>query len=316
MNKFENLYKSSRMAARITRVALSRKREVRRGGEPTSTLYALLYSPVAERLGIQKGSDAEKNAQKVTSAISRAWIKADAILDEDADYAGIDLDALAKEKDLMLNTPLILDKTVPEDMRRKVEEMEMAARKRAYEAHSNFMATYDPATSTFDDVFGYRANTSGMMGETIASAIYVVSGNDADIAALRANVLSESLCLQMCDDLVDSVSDYRKRLPNLLYALSIENPTERDRFEFASMNKAILETRRPYDIAQLFTPNTLLSYMRRFQAMSSLLPPDRRRLVQDSMAMTTYLSYSPNGTIGKINRSEIGQMLARKTKID
>ena len=51
------------MVARVARAAVSRSLEIRRGEEPTATLYTLLYSPAADRLlGIQKGSVEENGA--------------------------------------------------------------------------------------------------------------------------------------------------------------------------------------------------------------------------------------------------------------
>jgi hypothetical protein len=315
MNRCESFFRSSRMAARFAKDIISRNLESIMGQERTTTLYNLIYSPLAQRLNIQEKSETEKIAKQVICTVSRSWFKVDALLDGDAEYAGIDPEVLASKKEAAINSDLIFDNRVPVAIQNEVTTMETAAKKKSYEEHVDFMLKFDPAISTFNEVLEYRTNTTGLMGETILNALHIVSGNNQNISAIRKEVINESLCLQMCDDLVDSVSDYRKKLPNLLYALLLDRPKEKEKFESASINQTILDTKKPYDIVKFYAPNTLSAYLQKFKNMSSTLPKDRKRFVTDSMASMTLLSFSPNATIGKVSKSVVRQMLSRRTNI-
>lgn len=315
MNRIEVAYRSSRIAVRLGSIALSRKFEQTRGQEPTRILHTLIFSDYAAMLGIQKGSAEDKQLKKIIPAITDLWFKADAILDQDALYKEQDKAALDEERKKALSEKLCLDESIPGDMRQNIETMELLARKRAYIAHLNFMASFNPRESTFEDVISYRANTTGLLGETIVNAMNQVAGKGND-ARLIDIVRKESLCLQFVDDLVDSVSDFRKGLPNLYCALLLENPIESRRFEAASLSQDIVNTRRPYNIAQIYSPDTISSYMHKFFSLSSELPATRKKMIKDIMALGTYLSFTPNGSLKGTSLSEVRKILARKTEID
>ncbi|OGH11046.1 MAG: hypothetical protein A3B38_02570 [Candidatus Levybacteria bacterium RIFCSPLOWO2_01_FULL_36_13] len=316
MNKYERYFRFSRMTSRVVLSSIHRSLEIKRGQEPTSMLYSSAFLPVIERMGIRKGSDKEKIARKLVHSILQYWFMADAMLDKDSVYSKMDEEILTQNIQDALNSQLFNDINMPLEIKRRIEEMEIDARRKAYVAHSEFMAKFNPSTSPFEEVLEYRIDTTGLFGETIVDALNIVSGKKQDVATFKDEMLNASLCLQMLDDLVDYVSDYRKEDPNLFYALTSENPTERTKLKIASANQFILDTKRPYEIAQVYAPNTLLSYIRKLESMSSNLPPYMKKFILDTLATIPYVSFTPNSSIDRFNRSEMKKIIAKKTKVD
>ncbi len=314
MNEAERFLGFSRMAIKLGSVGLSRKIAMAKGEEPTRFGYALAYSYYAEDLGIKKGSVKEKQLKKVIASITDLWFKADALLDGESDY-GTGATIGADEKQKVLNGELSLDSTVPAEIRNIVSEIELRARKKARESHFDFISTFDPEKSTFQDIMAYRADTTSLLAETIIRVISAASGQNQDITSVLETVHKEALCLQMADDLIDCVDDSRNRRPNLFYSLLLENPQEKEKFDIDSHSQKIIDTKRPYDIAKFSASNTLSKYMKIFENMSSSLPTDRKNFTRDCMSFLTHVSFSPHSGIKGVTLSDISKMLARRTEL-
>lgn len=314
MNGAERFFGLSRMAMRLGSVGLSRRIALARGEEPTRFGYPLLYSHYAEALGIKKGSLKEKHLRRVIATITDFWFKADAILDGESDY-GTGSPVGTDEKYKVLDSELNLDPTIPAGIRNPVSEIELRARKKARESHFDFMSTFDPEKSTFQDVMTYRANTTSLLVETIVRVISAISGQNQDVTPILETIHKEALCIQMADDLVDCVDDSRNGRPNLFYALLLENPQEGEKFKASSFSQKIIDSKKPYDIAKLSAPDTLSDYMKIFEDMSLALPKSRKKFVKDCMSSLTCVSFSLHSGIKEVNIAVIREMLARRTVI-
>lgn len=314
MNSAERLIGFTRMAAKFGYISLSRKLDTVKGQEPMRVGYFFFYSPYAEKLGLAKGSIKEKQLRHAVSAITDFWFRADALLDNESYYKSKGA-VSDEERNQVLFGELNIDPFVPDDLVRVVKEIELPARQKARDSHFEFMKKFEQGKSGFEDIMEYRMNTTGIFSETILRVIHAFSDKTHDISSLIQTAINEGLCIQMGDDLIDSVIDYRGGIPNLFYALLLENPEERTNFEAAASADDVVRTKRPYDIARIYAPKTLATYMRRFEDMASRLPNDRRKFVRDSIGFVSHVSFSPHASVKGISLSDAAKMITRRTEL-
>jgi len=314
MNRYERVVGASRMIARGIAIGVGRRIEEARGKEPTRILHSLAYSYYAEQMGIQKGSEKERQIKIVIPPITDYWFNADAVLDNDTtDAQLISLDGVLDRRNGVLdkNTGV-----VSEGIKRAIQEIEFVNRKKAYEAHKSFMEDFDPNTSSYEEVMAYRKNTTGLFADTIVKAIAIVAETAEDISPLLQRAGTESICFQIADDLVDCVFDFRKEVPNLFNALLLEFPSERDRFANAISSPAFLRNNRPSGIAKKYAPKTLDECMRRYNSLAETLPWQRRKIARDGLALVFYLGSTPNGSKSTISFSDGFNSLRKRTPVE
>lgn len=183
-------------------------------------------------------------------------------------------------------------------------------KEKSFHFHKVFVSDFNPFLTPYESVLNYRQKTSGDMAEMIIRIVGLsVGANQEETERIISMARAEMLGVQMIDDLVDSISDFR-RLPNLFNALLIEKPDEMRSFSEAISSQTIILTNRPYQIAESFAPETLAEYFDRYREVIEELPNERRDCSLQFMAAATYSSYTPK----KGESINLFSILSKRTK--
>lgn len=291
-------------------VALTAREKVskaeRKPGRLTNSFIIKDYSRL---LGMDPEESEKTGVNKIVLEVIDYWFWADSYLDSQPPRASFGIEEIyhkgVSDKHRFQKVEnTIIDSSLSQQKKDELRDLIVEYKERAIYSHFDFISDFEPLLASYGSVLNYRQQTSGDMGEMLTSIIGISAGaKDEDIKRIMGVARKEILGLQMIDDMVDSVSDFGQ-LPNLFNALLVEEPNEVQQFLEAISSENVILSKKPYQIAESFSPKTLAVYIDRFKEMIDELPKERRNLLLQFMAIATYCSYTP-GEGKPVNLSSI-----------